>query len=271
MGLSQTLLSKLGINIGNSQDYPIGSMNYFVILGTSILSFSKISGINLYTNKTMAVNEGGMLEPYIVEEPNSELNILHLEKGYGTIDVLDMIPNAKVMILIIKGQDNEIKGAYQTSRMMVKDVTLSDLDASRSAVLIQNMTISYTSLKSVSATVKAGLKSFFSLLDYNDSSAQAEEVKKYSQKLSDEKKKKISQKETSSTDTRTQYEKEQEQIKQDTERLKKLKQAGTAQNSAVAQASKVNRKIQEENQKKQEAAQKVELEKQRQLEKIIEL
>ncbi|MDD3569869.1 MAG: hypothetical protein PHY44_02055, partial [Lachnospiraceae bacterium] len=175
MGLTQTLLSKLGINIGNSQDYPIGSMNYFVILGTSILSFSKISGINLYNTKTMAVNEGGMLEPYIVEEPNNELNTLHFEKGYGTANVLDMIPNAKAMILIIKGQNNEIKGAYQTSRMMVKDVKLSDLDASKSAVLIQNMTISYTSLKSVPAGVQSGLGKLFSLLDYNNNSSQQEE------------------------------------------------------------------------------------------------
>ncbi|NLK38433.1 MAG: hypothetical protein GX299_10200 [Epulopiscium sp.] len=270
MGFTQTLLSTLGINIGNSQDYPIGSMNYFVILGTSVLSFSKISGITLYTNKTMAVNEGGMLEPYIVEEPNSELNTLHLEKGYGTMDVLDVIPNAKAMILIIKGQDNEIKGVYQTSRMMVKDVTLSDLDASKSAVLIQNMSISYTSLKSVSAAVKLGLKGLFSVMDFNNSSSQAEEIKNYTQKLS-EGKKKTPEKDASVTDTRTQYEREQEQIKKDTERLKKLKQEGTSKNAAVEQASKVNQKIQEENQKKEEAARKIEQEKQQQLEKLIEL
>ena len=190
-GTIQKILSSFGFNIGNLNDYPIDGTKYFVILGTSVCSFSKISGIYLRSVKTMGVNEGGMNEPYIVEEPNSELNTLRFEKGFGTIDVLNMVNKIKTMLLLIKGRDNKIKGAYYTSRMIVKDITLSDLDAGKSAVLIQTMTISYTYLKKSDAIVQAAStdlgNSMLELLDYNSNDEQAAQIKAYSQKLSEQK------------------------------------------------------------------------------------
>lgn len=270
MGFAKSLLSKAGLNIGNLKDYPVHSMNYFVILGTSILSFSKISGIHLYHSKTMAVNEGGMLEPYIVEEPNNELNTLKFEKGYGTVDVLDMVHTAKTMLLIIKGQDHKVKGIYYTSRMMVRDVTLSDLDASKSAILIQNLTISYTALKRAPYSMKMGLSALFDAFDYNDNSAEKEEIRKYAEKLSSKNLKK-QKSDTMPSDGKTQYQREREQIEKDTKQLKALKEAKIHQNQQVDMASKVNHKIREENRKKEEEARKKEEEKQQQIENLIEL
>lgn len=198
-GTIQKILSSFGFNIGNLDDYPIDGTKYFVILGTSVCSFSKISGIYLRSVKTMGVNEGGMNEPYIVEEPNSELNTLQLEKGFGTIDVLNMVNKIKTMLLLIKGRDNKIKGAYYTSRMIVKDITLSNLDAGKSTVLIQTMTISYTYLKKSDAIVLAAGtdlgNSMLQLLDYNSNDEQTAQIKAYSQKLSKQKQASIAEKE----------------------------------------------------------------------------
>lgn len=190
-GTIQKILSSFGFNIGNLNDYPIDGTKYFVILGTSVCSFSKISGIYLRSVKTMGVNEGGMNEPYIVEEPNSDLNTLRFEKGFGTIDVLNMVNKIKTMLLLIKGRDNKIQGAYYTSRMIVKDITLSDLDAGKSTVLIQTMIISYTYLKKSEAIVQAAGtdlgNSMLNLLDYNSNDEQTAQIKAYSKKLSEQK------------------------------------------------------------------------------------
>lgn len=197
MGITvKSILSRMGVNIGNLNEYPIQGTKYIVILGLSILSFSKISGITLYSANIRGLNEGGMNEPYLVEEPNNTPSVMKLEKGYGTVDVLQIIDKAKVMLLLIKGQDNKIKGAYYTSRMMIKEVTLSDLDAGKSGILIQTMTISYTNLKPVNAVM--GMGSMFgldeiisSLLDYNNDEDDRASVAQYAAKLSAQKREKI--------------------------------------------------------------------------------
>lgn len=191
MASVSSILSGMGINLGNLNEYPLSGNNYFVILGTSMLSFAKISGLVLRSVKTKGVNEGGINEPYIVEEPSDELNTLVLEKGYGTVDVMDMIKHAKMMILIIRGPGNLIKGVYYTSRMIVKEVALSDLEGNKSEVLIQRMTISYTYLKRATKVMKmatnGGLGNISELLNYNDNSEDQEAIQEYSAKLSAQK------------------------------------------------------------------------------------
>lgn len=242
-GTMQKILSSFGFNIGNLNDYPIDGTKYFVILGTSVCSFSKISGIYLRSVKTMGINEGGMNESYIVEEPNNDLNTLRFEKGFGTIDVLSMVNKIKTMLLLIKGRDNKIQGAYYTSRMIVKDITLSDLDAGKSTVLIQTMTISYTYLKKSEAIVQAAGTDFGSsmleLLDYNSNDEQTAQIKAYSQKLSEQKKasnvaKKQTEKQTmpknpdvniaSAVNKQVQQKKEEEKLKEKENQQKKLEE-----------------------------------------------
>lgn len=239
-GTMQKILSSFGFDIGNLNNYPIDGTKYFVILGTSVCSFSKISGIYLRSVKTMGVNEGGMNEPYIVEEPNSELNTLRFEKGFGTTDVLNMVNKIKTMLLLIKGRDNKIKGAYYTSRMIVKDITLSDLDAGKSTVLIQTMTISYTYLKKSDAIIKAAStdlgNSMLELLDYNSNDEQTAQIKAYSQKLSEQKQASIAAKQqvkqavpknpdvntAAAVNNQVQQRQEKEKLKREAQRQKKL-------------------------------------------------
>ncbi|MFI3174346.1 MAG: hypothetical protein R3Y53_03975 [Bacillota bacterium] len=143
----QKMLAKAGIAFGNTSDYPIMSNHYFAIFGKAVVSFSKISGITLLTNKNSAVSEGGRFEPYITTEPVSELSTMTLEKGFGTLDLLSIANKSKSFILVVRGDDHAIKNVYYTDRMSVDKMTISDLDAKSSTVLVQNITISYTYLR----------------------------------------------------------------------------------------------------------------------------
>lgn len=190
-GVVKGVLSKMGVNIGSSSDTPLLGNNYFVIIGTSILSFSKISGISFFNAATQGINEGGRNEPYIVEEPRSTLNDMVLEKGFGTVDILRLAAGAKSMILIMKDDCGNIQGAYYTGCMMIKEIKISDLNAQKSDVLIQSMTISYTNLKKAETIMKLasnGLGGFLGeLLDYNSNEKEMQAVQAYSKKLTRQK------------------------------------------------------------------------------------
>ncbi len=150
MGLGKDLLSRVGVGIGNNNEYPIQSNSYFVIFGTSITSFSKISGITLKSSDVIAITEGGSNKPYLLKQAKGDFNTITFEKGYGTMELMSMakgLKTANIMMIIIKGPDKAIKAAYYTDRAMVKNITLSDLDAEQSRPLIQSMTVVYNELK----------------------------------------------------------------------------------------------------------------------------
>lgn len=191
------LLSSFGINLGNVEEYPVLGTNYFVIIGMSVLSFSKISGINLFSQSTKAINEGGRYEPYIVEEPNEKLNKITFEKGLGTVNIMNIVNSAKSMIIVIKDSNNKIKGIYYTGTMLIESISISELEASKSNVLIQKMEISYINLKQMkdfdkySSVFDGELLSYLSTYNTNDD---IENIKTYSEKLKKQKKDNIDKK-----------------------------------------------------------------------------
>ncbi len=251
------LLSNFGINFGNVNEYPILSNKYFVIIGTNIFSFAKISGINLYSANVRAVNYGGTEIPYLVKEPNDTLNTIRFEKGFGTVNIAALVNKINMMILIIKGDDDSIQGVYYSDRMMVKNVTLSDLDASKSEVLIQTLEVAYNSFV-VSSALDTAVSIFGKLFStpktVSSASSSYEDLSKdivsRSKKNSD-----VTKKQTidalSDDSQKSSYERERENIASDTERLKKLKEEGI-KNSEIKRASEQNKAVTKEIEKEQE-------------------
>ena len=77
--------------------------------------------------------------------------------------------------------------------MMIKEIQVSDLEASKSEVLIQKMTISYTNLKIIDSLTKMSQFTggiLGKLINYNNNDEQIAEIQSYSKKLSEQKKKK---------------------------------------------------------------------------------
>jgi len=254
----KSVLSTFGANIGNVKDYPVLSNKYFVIMGASIFSFSKISGINLYSANVKAVNYGGIDEPFLIYEPNNNFNTLKLEKGFGTANILELADKVKTFILIIKGDDNSVKGIYYTNKMMVKNIVLSDLDAGKSNVLIQTMEIAYISLRT-SKKLNLAVASLSSLTNVSSHTSGESEQRTTSgivekNEILTEKEVNIKKNDTSKNNNsgsyeKSSYEKEREQITTDTERIKKLKMA-KINNKEIKAAAKRNKIIEEENKKK---------------------
>lgn len=160
--IASSLAGMLGLNLGNLSEYPVIGNKYYVILGTFITSFSKVSGIVLKSSQLTAVNEGGSNKPYIMRDIKKDFNTMTFEKGYGTLDVMDMINKITVLTVLIKGNSGEITGVYYTDRAVVQKIELSQLEANTSQPLIQSMTIAYNSLKK-SSKAMAALKSMNSM------------------------------------------------------------------------------------------------------------
>lgn len=160
--IASSLAGMLGLNLGNLSEYPVIGNKYYVILGTFITSFSKVSGIVLKSSQLTAINEGGSNKPYIMRDIKKDFNTMTFEKGYGTLDVMDMINKITVLTVLIKGNSGEITGVYYTDRAVVQKIELSQLEANTSQPLIQSMTIAYNSLKK-SSKAMAALKSMNSM------------------------------------------------------------------------------------------------------------
>lgn len=289
----KSVLSSFGINFEN--EYPVLSNKYIAIIGGNIFGFSKISGLNLYSANVKGVNYGGADEPFMIYEPNSSLNTLKLEKGFGTVDILGLVEKVSMLILIIKGSDNSVKGVYYTNKMMVKSVTLSDLDAGKSDVLIQTMEICYTSFKT-SKQLNSVLTPLLGLLDGSDISSQGgtaavqavageafEEKEKADSEVNKSKdsenkggkgNENINEEERAEKkgdgEELSSYERQQQQIQADTERLHRLKLQGI-KNAELRRAKQQNETVENENKIKEEE---LKAEKEKEIEdklKVIEL
>lgn len=141
------IAASLGLNLGNFSEYPTNSNSYFVALGSFLTSFSKVSGIVLKSSSLISINEGGNNKPFILKDVKKEFNTITFEKGYGTMDIMNLIDKINMMTIIIRGNDKSIKGIYYTDRAMVSSITLSDLNANSSEPLIQTMNVAYNTLK----------------------------------------------------------------------------------------------------------------------------
>ena len=167
--MSQSTFSWKNIEgkLGQKKEYPFIANSYVVSFGSVVTSFSKISGISLKTTEYMAMNEGGSDAPYILLDQNKNFNTITLERGLGIgfegstlTDMLEFVKNKKIrdMLLIIYGNTKEEKKAYYTDTAYVKDIVLSDLNATSQEVLIQSMTIVYDVFKKSTDSSSNGSK-----------------------------------------------------------------------------------------------------------------
>lgn len=146
--------NKLGKN--NKKEYPFIANSYVVSFGSVVTSFSKISGISLKTTEYMSMNEGGSDEPYILLDQNKNFNTITFERGLGIgfqgstlTDMLEFVKKIRIrdMLLIIYGNKKDERKAYYTDTAYVKDIVLSELNATSQEVLIQSMTVVYDVFK----------------------------------------------------------------------------------------------------------------------------
>lgn len=146
-GIVSKAMSLAGIHVRNLSEYPVMSSRYLVLTNSSILGFSKVSGLTLKSTNILALNEGGTERPYLVRQQQGEHKILMLEKGFGTYEVMTAMRNMRYLMILIRDAKGAMQGAYYLDDAVIKDVTLSDLEAKSSNVLIQTMTIAYHSMK----------------------------------------------------------------------------------------------------------------------------
>ena len=156
--MSQSTFSWKNIEgkLGQKKEYPFIANSYVVSFGSVVTSFSKISGISLKTTEYTAINEGGRDTPYILLDQSKNFNTITFERGLGIgfqgstlTDMLQFVEKIRIrdMLLIIYGNTPEEKKAYYTDTAYVKDIVLSDLNATSQDVLIQSMTIVYDVFK----------------------------------------------------------------------------------------------------------------------------
>lgn len=140
------LAKKFHLQIAQQQYYPLLCYQYDVILGGYLTSFSKITGLVLKSSEITAVNEGGRNQPYLFRDSKKNIHTMILEKGYGTIDLMGFCDNITDVTILLRNQKGDIVQAYSTSYAVVQEIKFSDLDASKTEILIQSMTIAYTML-----------------------------------------------------------------------------------------------------------------------------
>lgn len=169
--MSQSTFSWKNIEgkLSRKEKYPFIANSYVVSFGSVVASFSKISGISLKMTEYMAMNEGGSDAPYILLDQSKNFNTITFEKGLGmgidfqetkTTDMLQLIEKMRIrdMLLIIYGNTPKEKKAYYTDTAYVKDIVLSDLNATSQEVLIQSMTIVYDVFKESQDSSNSGSK-----------------------------------------------------------------------------------------------------------------
>ena len=167
--MSQSTFSWKNIKgkLGQKKEYPFIANSYVVSFGSVVASFSKISGISLKITEYMAMNEGGSDAPYILLDQSKNFNTITFERGLGigfqgseSTDMLQFVEDMRIrdMLLIIYGNTPKEKKAYYTDTAYVKDIVLSDLNATSQEVLIQSMTIVYDVFKESKESSNSGSK-----------------------------------------------------------------------------------------------------------------
>ena len=137
---------KFHLQMGQKQTYPLVAYQYDVILGGYLTSFSKITGLVLQSAEVMAINEGGRNQPYLFRDSKKKLQTMVLEKGYGTLNLIDICDKVTDVTIILRNQKGEIMQAYSTGYAVVQEIKFSELNACSTQVLIQYMSIAYTVL-----------------------------------------------------------------------------------------------------------------------------
>ncbi len=139
-----------------TQEYPLTSERFVVSIASNMIGFSKVSGIKLKSQEIQVKNEGGSDIPLFLPEQRKNLNTLTLEKGVlwsekkkdGQKDLISLAGKSLWdLIIMVYGKDRNVKRAYCADYALVKEITLSDLNAASPNTLIESMIIVYDLLR----------------------------------------------------------------------------------------------------------------------------
>ena len=120
---------KFHLQMGQKQSYPLVAYQYDVILGGYLTSFSKITGLVLQSAEVMAINEGGRNQPYLFRDSKKKLQTMVLEKGYGTLNLIDICDKVTDVTIILRNPKGEIIQAYSTGYADRKSTRLNSSHA----------------------------------------------------------------------------------------------------------------------------------------------
>lgn len=146
---------------------PLPSFNFIAYVRALPVPFSKISSIEQVV-ETQTLQEGGE-NRYVrsLRAPNTKENLLVMEHGVLSGDLLfDAVWGAATsqlfkvgnaiscIFIIVKGNDQKIRRMYAVYDLVVKKWSISELDASRSNLLIEKLELSY---QRIDRTLPVGL------------------------------------------------------------------------------------------------------------------
>ena len=148
--------------ISRSSHYdPIVAVRFIVLFNAVTLGFQSVSGIG--TQRSVSyVSEGGRNDyPILIPKPQSEPQRLTFKRGYqmrkmSLLGLLSGYTGAQAIeaqgalgLILVLDRGESIKAIYSFISQGVVEWELSDLDATRSAPLIETFTITHQGLKNI--------------------------------------------------------------------------------------------------------------------------
>lgn len=141
---------------------PIAGVRFIVMFNMSTLGFQSVSGIGTQRSVEF-ISEGGRNDyPILLPKPQKEPYRLTFKRGYQMreLTIANLLtgglmgpqaieaPRALGLILVLD-ERQEIKAIYSFMSQGVLEWEVSDLDASRSAPMIETFTIAHQGLKNI--------------------------------------------------------------------------------------------------------------------------
>lgn len=153
---------KLPFFISRSGHYdPIPAVRFVVLFNTATLGFQSVSGISTHRSVDF-VSEGGRNDyPILIPKPQSEAHRLTFKRGYqmrklsltgllaGYLGNQAIEAKTALGTILVLNETQDIKAIYSFISQGVVEWELSDLDATRSAPLIETFTITHRGLKNI--------------------------------------------------------------------------------------------------------------------------
>lgn len=150
--------------ISRSSHYdPIVAVRFIVLFNTTTLGFQSVSGLEAKRSVTY-VSEGGRNDyPILIPKPQSEPHRLTFKRGYqmrklsiaglltgsGYTGAQAIEAKGALGTILVLDEKQSIKAIYSFISQGVVEWEVSDLDAERSAPLIETFTITHRGLKNI--------------------------------------------------------------------------------------------------------------------------
>jgi len=146
----------------NGRCSPIPAVRFVVLFNVAALGFQSVSGIGTQRPADF-VSEGGRNDyPILLPRPQSEPHRLTFKRGYQMrkLNAIGLLKGnysgsqaieAKGALgtILVLDEGQELKAVYSFISQGVAEWELSDLDAGRSAPLIETFTITHNGLKNI--------------------------------------------------------------------------------------------------------------------------